>query len=601
MRGEVERKQNKIGIAYVFKTCLNCAFLSAAGIILLALISSALPIANTMLLAQLIDEVLRALSESGPSYLPYRSLLMVVAAVFASHVIPHISSFLYSRLNAGLRSGFHAGLLEKTANLSYEHIEDSKALELLDRVFDKPSERMSSILRLVCAIGSNSIQLLNLCVLLLANLWHAAVIILLFSIPNIIISIRGGRKTYDAYKATSRDRMMYAYYEGIMTNRDAVEERTAFQFTESVNRRWRRLYRRVQKIDLNTRLRWDFKICGAGALTLIMAYAVILLLTGSAAAGSLNPGLYLSLSYAVLSLQSVIVWGISFSANQLSEKRVYLDDLASFFQLSAVAGGDGLNGRIIPLESIEFRNVSFRYPGGGADALRDVSFRIEKGGHYAFVGKNGCGKTTVTKLMTGLYANYEGSILINGVEVRDCPAEQINRLFSLVHQDFAKYQLTLFENVALGERELAQRKDAEARVQNILDKAGLGELAAEAGLHKRLGKLGGDGFDLSHGQWQKLAIARAIAKEAACYLLDEPASALDPVSESEAYRQHHELMAGKTAIFISHRLASTKLADCIFVLDQGAIIEAGSHEELLGRNGSYESMYQSQRSWYRGN
>ena len=265
-------------------------------------------------------------------------------------------------------------------------------------------------------------------------------------------------------------------------------------------------------------------------------------------------------------------------------------------------------GEVPRLEALEFRHVTFRYPGADADILKDFSMKLENGRHYAVVGENGAGKTTLIKLLTGLYREYEGEILYNGMEMRTFSREEWFRIFSCVFQDFARYYLSVEENICLGmggmdfeEHEDSQRKEKRiARMEGAAKQMDIHESISglKHGYETRLGKLDEDSVDLSGGQWQRVAMARALMNDAPLLLLDEPTAALDPISESKLYEEFGEISKNRTTIFISHRLGSIKLSDHIFLLKDGCVKEQGSHEELMALHGIYANMYETQQSWY---
>ncbi|MCL2753618.1 MAG: ATP-binding cassette domain-containing protein, partial [Defluviitaleaceae bacterium] len=239
----------------------------------------------------------------------------------------------------------------------------------------------------------------------------------------------------------------------------------------------------------------------------------------------------------------------------------------------------------------------FKYPTSENYTLDGLSLKLEKGKHYAVVGANGAGKTTITKLLTGLYDEYEGEILLNGKELRTFEASAVKSMFSVVYQDFARYQISMAQNIAIGD---AARDIAEENIKRVASKIELNETIADLkdGINTPLGKIIEGGADLSGGQWQKIAIARSLISRAPIKILDEPTAALDPIAESRVYGEFEELMRGKTTIFISHRLGSTKLADEILVIKDGAIAENGSHNELMKLGGIYAEMFEAQRKWY---
>jgi ATP-binding cassette subfamily B protein len=290
-------------------------------------------------------------------------------------------------------------------------------------------------------------------------------------------------------------------------------------------------------------------------------------------------------------------WNLSYTMSELANNREYLKDLTTFCALTETEGALDLPSKnTLTFESIEFKNVSFKYPDTDKYILKDFNLRLEKNLHYAFVGVNGAGKTTITKLLTGMYTNYEGEILINRKSLREYTQAELKGFFAVVYQDFAKYYISLKDNIALG-NVLNTDEKAIGEVASII---GLDDVITNLkdGLDTPLGKIKEDGTDLSGGEWQKVAIARTLYNPAEIRILDEPTAALDPVAESNVYAMFGRISAGKSTIFITHRLGAARLADEIIVIDDGKVAEKGSHEKLLSQNGIYAEMFEAQRSWY---
>lgn len=246
--------------------------------------------------------------------------------------------------------------------------------------------------------------------------------------------------------------------------------------------------------------------------------------------------------------------------------------------------------------AVEFRNVSFKYPGTDVWALRNVSMKFKNGQRLAVVGKNGSGKTTFIKLLCRLYDPTEGEILLNGIDIRKYDYHDYMGIFSVVFQDFKLFPYTIGQNVAS-----ARQYDAN-RVKDCLVKAGFGERLAEmeAGTETYLYKdRSDDGINISGGEAQKIAIARALYKESPFIILDEPTAALDPIAEAEIYSKFNDIVGDRTAIYISHRLSSCRFCDEIVVFDEGAVIQHGTHEALVADTGGrYYELWNAQAQYY---
>jgi ATP-binding cassette subfamily B protein len=274
-------------------------------------------------------------------------------------------------------------------------------------------------------------------------------------------------------------------------------------------------------------------------------------------------------------------------------------ELIRFFELEE--GENALSAPVDtapPLQSIEFENVSFKYPKTEKMVLNNISFKISPNQCYAFVGANGSGKTTIIKLLTGLYDDYSGVIRINGKDIKSYATNELHAIVCVLFQDYAKYQITIKENILLGD--INNFDTNGSKVHTLIDAMNLTELinSLPQGTETNIGKIKEDGVELSGGQWQRLSIIRALINRAPLKILDEPTAALDPISESVLYGEFEKLTKNTTTILISHRLGATKLANEIIVIDQGRIVEKGSHEELLEHGNLYADMFNAQKEWY---
>ncbi|EOU2033051.1 ABC transporter ATP-binding protein [Clostridium perfringens] len=290
--------------------------------------------------------------------------------------------------------------------------------------------------------------------------------------------------------------------------------------------------------------------------------------------------------------------GILDDLANIKAQNMYLDDMREFLEIKSE---NKEKTKDIPIDSsyeIEFKNVSFKYPKTDKYIYKNLSLKIKKGQRLAIVGINGAGKTTFVKLLCRLYEPTSGEILINGVNIKDFSKEEYYKILSVVFQDIKTFAFTVAENVSLENLEDVDRE----KVLHCIEKAGVGDKinSLQKGIDTSLLKiLDGEGVELSGGENQKLALARALYKNGKIVILDEPTSALDAVAEYNIYKGFDELIGDKTAIYISHRLASTKFCDVIAFFENGEIVEYGTHEELLKKNGKYSDMFNIQAQYYK--
>ncbi len=316
-------------------------------------------------------------------------------------------------------------------------------------------------------------------------------------------------------------------------------------------------------------------------------------------AGDLTIGDLTFLTGAFLRLRS-LVEGLLLGASQLAGQAQYLDDLFSFFAIApGIRSPEAPAPFPVPVrEGFVFDDVGYRYPGQERWTVRHLSLAIRAGEVVALVGENGAGKTTIVKLLARLYDPSEGRILLDGRELRDYGLDELRSRIGIIFQDFVRFDLTASENIAIGR--IAAREDA-ARIERAASRALADGVVAKlpAGYGQRLGRRFEDGVDLSGGEWQKVAIARAYMRDAAVLILDEPTAALDARAEAEVFARFGDLAADRTAILISHRFSTVRRADRIFVLADGKVLESGSHAELVAARGRYAELFDLQAAGYR--
>ena len=536
--------------------------------------------------------ILKGLRPRNDIYLP---LVLLLVTLGVTTVIGALIQLASSRIRLKLKLRLTPSIVKIYAALDYRHIENNTSWELISRVSRDPVNSIMEGVEAYIQFLKIMISLASVLILIVTRVWWAAIFILIFSAPMFWLSVRAGRKVYQAGREAEKFNRRTEYLGEVLTGRDNVDERTLFGYSDEINGKWQNQYEAGRKLQLKVTARMFLFIKGSSLLLALISLLVALTLIGPVLTGQMTAGWFMGIVSAVFGMIQKLGFQMSRSLENISRVGEYMKDLTAFAAMSQTK--DALtepDARPLEFNSLEFRNVSFRYPGSERLVLDGMSFKMEAGRHYAFVGKNGAGKTTITKLLTGLYPQYQGEILVNGKELREYSASAVKALFSVVYQDFARYYIRLKNNIALGD---LHSKGNEMEAAHL---AGLDETvnSLNHGLDTPLGKIMAGGQDLSGGQWQRVAIARSLNSRAPVKILDEPTSALDPISESLLYRDFERLMQGKTTVFVSHRLGSTKLADEILVIGSGRIIERGTHDELIAANGSYAGMFEAQRGWY---
>jgi ATP-binding cassette subfamily B protein len=315
--------------------------------------------------------------------------------------------------------------------------------------------------------------------------------------------------------------------------------------------------------------------------------------------GALSIGTLTFLTGAIVQASANIEQIFS-TLSSIADQALFLTDLLAFFEMRPTIRSkpDALLAPRPILRGFEFRNVSFRYPGASRLVLHDLNVTLRAGERVALVGENGEGKTTLVKLMTRLYDPVEGQVLLDGIDLREYSLEDLYREIGVIFQDFMRYEMTARENIAIGR---IQEIDNLPLLQIAADKSladeVIGKLSRE--YEQMLGRRFENGVDLSGGEWQKVALARAYLRDAQVLILDEPTAALDARSEFEVFQRFAELTAGKTALFISHRFSTVRMAQRILVLEKGRVAEDGSHDQLFRLGGRYAEMFEMQAASYR--
>jgi len=533
------------------------------------------------------------------SVVPWFVLLVVcVGWRRVSYVVGRIFS---SQLEINALFAVGIAYSDKRSRLEYRHFENPDTWDLINRVCSKYQETISLMAQRTFNLLLYVIRILGTLYIVFTQVWWIGLLTISLCLPMLIISVKGGKTNYRSIKIASKHERRHQYLAEVLSGRDAVDERTLFNYTKYLGTEWFSQYEVARKIKIKADIKLALTSQGTGIFVSLISALITVALVFPTVNGTMAFGMFIALAGGMYDLVQLLANDLNKAVIDLAKFRSYLQDLTIFASLEEATGALDLPlVDIEPFQELELKNVSFKYPGTEAYVLKNCSMKMFAGMHFAFVGVNGAGKTTIIKLLTGLYDTYDGEIILNGKELRSYPAAHLKAMFCGVYQDFAQYPLSVKDNVCIGNINQINSSKMFGRMKDALDSVELFDKLSglPLALNTPLGKIADHGVDISSGQWQRLAMARALVSSAPIIILDEPTASLDPVSESKLYDQFENISRDRTTIFISHRLGSIKLADKIFVLCDGYVLEQGTHKELIAQNGIYADMYTNQRSWY---
>ncbi len=515
-------------------------------------------------------------------------------------ILPVLHQFVLERSTLNLQKSYRVLLLEKCAKIEYQYIENSNSWDSIFLVLEKTEATILENYNAFCQLAAILTSVSGIMLVIVIQIWWIPFVIVSCCAPVFYFSVKSGKANYKAKRDTAQLNRKAEYYSDVLSSREYVDERSIFSYTSKINQEYRETYLKSIRMQSSTKFRWFIRTKLGGVFTALASLVIILVLLNPAINGVISIGMFISLVNAVLSLTWKLSWELSSVIDTMVSGIEYVKELQRFMCLNESIGALEYPEIQSKIETIEFKNVSFTYPDTDIQILNNVSFLLKYGKHYAFVGANGAGKSSVIKLLTGLYRNYLGEIMLNKKELRDYSLAELKGFFSAVYQDFSKHEFTLKENILIGNLSLRSSDEDNKLINNALIITEMDEFVKTLPdkIDTNLGKIHENGVDISDGQWQRLAMARAIVSSAPVRILDEPTASLDPISENKIYELFSKISHSALTIFISHRLASTKIADEILVFENGTITEKGSFEDLLAQKGLYWKMFEEQRSWY---
>lgn len=487
----------------------------------------------------------------------------------------------------------------KSAEVDLAYYEDSRYHNTFYRAQREATTRPTRMVRELTQLIQNTISLLALVGLLIYHHWSIALILFVAAIPSIIVKIRHSERFYRwVSRRTETERRSYDYHR-MLTDLVQAKELRLFDLGGLFRQRYRALRSMIrgERLELaKTRAKADLL---AQAVTVITLFAMISFIAWQTLQGQMTLG-DLVLYQQVFQRSQGALQGIMSGLAGLYENNLFLNQYFGFIDLKpAVTRPENPTPPPRPMRSgIKVENVSFRYPLSEREALRGIDLQIRPGEVVALVGDNGAGKTTMAKLLCRLYDPAGGRISMEGIDYRSIDPRELRREITMIFQDYIQYPLSARENIWVGNVRL---DPFDLLISNAARQAGAEEAINRLpeGYETILGKRFEKGDELSIGEWQKIALARAFLRDAQLIILDEPTSAMSARAEYELFKSFRDLLNGRSALLISHRFSTVRMADNICVVEEGQIVESGSHEELLALNGRYSRMFEMQAHSYR--
>jgi len=564
----------------------------------LLVIQGLLPLASLYLMKLIVDGIV-----AGPSRAEFNGIAALIALAALAALLTAVSrsaSSLVNEAQAALVSDHVQDLLHaKSIEVDLEYYENSKYYNALHRAQEEAPYRPTRIVNGLAQLGQSAISLAAVAALLVSLNGIMAFILLAGALPAVIVRIKYSKILYQwQRKATERMRRAW-YYHWLLINDNCAKEIRLFDLGKLFKERYRdlRYQLRVEKLNINTKK--SIADIAAQSLAVLALFGSIAFIAYQSFLGAITVGALVMYIGAIQQGQGFLQSLLSSLAG-LYEDNLFLTNFYEFMSLEPRVR-EPTDPKPLPrpiLRGTNLENVSFCYPGSNIPVLKDVSLNIAPGQTIALVGENGSGKTTLIKLLCRLYDPTGGRITLDGIDLRDFRISDLRRGISVVFQDYVHYSMTVKENIWLGKA--AMSPDLESITEAARQSGAHGFIQElEGGYEARLGQWFEGGVELSVGQWQKIALARAFFRDAQLIILDEPTSSLDARAESEVFGKFKQLAEGRTAIIISHRLSAVRMADCIYFLKDGKIVENGSHDKLIKLGGNYAELYQIQAGHYR--
>ena len=577
--------------------------------VLLCIANGVLPVLGAYLSAGLLNEVAKMISGGSP-LLDFTALFgtAVLAMLityfvfqFIQRVLGRISSMVNSLAGELVVNHIKLMIIEKAKEIDLSSFDRPEFYEKLENANREAGMRPLQILNAVFNLISTVISAVTFVVILIGLHPLAPVVIVILAIPGAIVNYNFRRKNFWYMRHHSKERRQMNYFSDLMVNKDLAKEvrlmGTADTFIAKYKQAFSAYFKGIRRLILKEGF-WQsmVSLLSLTANLLVFSYTVYHVVNANGAIGDYS--LYTGALTSIAGCVSTIVGATA----TIYEGTLFIDNVMTFMKEPSFIVPSVEDPRIPTRHTphtIEFRDVSFRYPGMDRDVLSHINLRFDHDEIVVLVGLNGAGKTTLIKLLTRLYDPTEGIILLDGVDIREYDIRELYQLYGIIFQDFGRYAMSVEDNIAIGDVSREKNREDVVRAARQGNADDFVQKLADGYDSPLMRHFEENGIELSGGQWQKLSVARAFYKDSDILILDEPTSALDALAEQEVFHEFSQLSKNKISVFVSHRLSSATMADKIVVIDGGTVTEVGSHTDLMAKKGTYYLLFSTQASRYR--
>jgi ATP-binding cassette, subfamily B, bacterial len=550
-----------------------------------------LPLLSFVLIKNIIDLLA---THGGTDFSVFKTTLIVLAAILIiNSIAQNMSSFIGEMQEQLITNYFSSKIQAHSVTLDVSYYDNPDFHKTLHRAQEEAAFRPTMILQGVVGLVESSFTVASVGVLLFYQHWAIVLVLLFTAVPAVFVKIHYSRKLFEIQDKNFSIDIKSWYLNWVLTKPSFAKEVRIFNFGKQLRERFKDL--RTQLYKARYFVHWHLAISSSIvnivesiAFLTALSYTIYLASIGTVSIGALV------MYYQIFQKGQSSLQVFLRSLVKLYHNQQFIEYIYNFLHIKSNMSRSEPHAAPPPyIEQVSIKNLGFSYPNTEKPALKNVNVTMERGQVIALVGENGSGKTTFIKLLCRLYDINKGQILVNGVNIKQYDIGEWRQRITVIFQDFMRYEFSASDNIAISDVHKPLDHDA---IKSATEKTTADEFISylPKGIDTKLGKEYEDGAELSGGQWQKIALARAFYKDADIIVLDEPTSAIDPLSEHEIFSQLKDMAQGKILILITHRLYNLKMADSILVFDKGELLETGSHDELIEQEGKYFQMFEKQ-------